>query len=152
MAIKQENLVVFINSWNCWSTLLQSRDHSYWFMFFFFFIIEKTYVALQKVLLICTIITLYKIYTIFYFCFIPSQTKLMPVPTHVLFSFFPLIWSVFLAFSFSSFLLFFVFPITVYIFAYLFIFLVFFSFVTWFKLVVNQECVFSHILKYFSSP
>jgi Ni,Fe-hydrogenase I cytochrome b subunit len=31
-------------------------------MFFFFFIIEKTYVALQKVLLTCTIITLYKIY------------------------------------------------------------------------------------------
>jgi hypothetical protein len=28
MAIKQENLEVFNNSWNCWSTLLQNRDHS----------------------------------------------------------------------------------------------------------------------------
>ena len=55
--------------------------------FFLLFIIEKTYVALQKVLLTCTIITLYKICEIFYFCFIPSQTKLMPVPTHVFFVF-----------------------------------------------------------------
>ena len=28
MAIKQENLKVFNNSCNCWSTLLQNRDHS----------------------------------------------------------------------------------------------------------------------------
>jgi hypothetical protein len=28
MAIKQENLDVFNNSWNYWSTLLQNRDHS----------------------------------------------------------------------------------------------------------------------------
>jgi hypothetical protein len=28
MAIKQENLDVFNNSWNCWSTLLQYRHHS----------------------------------------------------------------------------------------------------------------------------
>jgi hypothetical protein len=28
MAIEQENLDVFNNSWNCWSTLLQNRDHS----------------------------------------------------------------------------------------------------------------------------
>jgi hypothetical protein len=28
MVIKQENLEVFNNSWNCWSTLLQNRDHS----------------------------------------------------------------------------------------------------------------------------
>jgi hypothetical protein len=28
MAIKQENLEVFNNSWKCWSNLLQNRDHS----------------------------------------------------------------------------------------------------------------------------
>ena len=28
MAIKQENLEVFNNSWNCWSNSLQNRDHS----------------------------------------------------------------------------------------------------------------------------
>ena len=28
MAIQQENLDIFNNSWNCWITLLQNRDHS----------------------------------------------------------------------------------------------------------------------------
>jgi len=28
MVKKQENLEVFNNSWNCWSTLLQNRDHA----------------------------------------------------------------------------------------------------------------------------
>ena len=28
MAIKQENLEVFNNSWNCWNNLLQNGDHS----------------------------------------------------------------------------------------------------------------------------
>ena len=65
--------------------------------FFYFLLLKKTYVALQKVLLTCTIITLYKICEIFYFCFIPSQTKLMPVPTHVF-----LFFSFFIVFCFSN--------------------------------------------------
>ena len=45
-------------------------------LFFFFFIIEKTYVALQKVLLPCTIITLYKIYKMLYFSYsFPNETN-----------------------------------------------------------------------------
>jgi hypothetical protein len=40
-----------------------------WNKDFFFNIEKKTYVALQKVLLSCTLIALYKIYKIFYFSF-----------------------------------------------------------------------------------
>ena len=116
-------------------------------LFFFFFIIEKTYVALQKVLLPCTIITLYKIYKMLYFSYsFPNETNTCSDPCFFVFSLKFDQFSQLFSFSFFNYYYY-----NVYSLFHLFIYLSFFLF--WFYLVVNQKYLFfSHILKYYSSP